>query len=355
MLFSLRLPLPSRDQQTEYGNIIRGIIRENQSLARAQRLIEDARRKQRDFVVTGATLQDRLRQFEDYLLEEKWISPGSLFVADISEANLNVTVRPVRRASKWSGVPLISADTADSDEWGQWCTNVERPWRLFNSLLDTEDLPHAILAQIVANTEFNTIQPDLRLSALPTFDLWRQVYRAVWDLHGTLNPADWSQLSEVWRPILGGVMQSSPGAAEEKPESSLINIIRQISRPVLALKAVYEGKVARVFLIVGQDQTDDPLHTAALLEGYASILSENLNRATHFAVEAAQKESLRRLIMAASPPKWSAWNCLECARRYQGFFEAQPRNRETIGADSRVRKQDGGTPRPIHRAPHAPR
>ena len=81
----------------------------------------------------------------------------------------------------------------------------------------------------------------------------------------------------------------------EKPESTLIAVIRQISRPVLALKAVYEGKVARVFLIVGQDQTDDPLHTAALLEGYASILSENLNRATHFAVEAAQKESLRRL------------------------------------------------------------
>ena len=304
LLFSLRLPFPEREQQLEYGNTVRGLIRENQSLSRAQKLIEAARRNQRDFVVTGATLQDRLRQFENYLLEENWISPGSLFSVDTGDAKL--TVKPIRRVSKLAGVPPISTETAESDEWSEWCSTSERPWRLFNSLLRTEDLPHGILAQIVANTEFDTASFDLRLGALPAFNLWRQLYRAVWDLQGTLNPSDWSQLLEIWRPFFGELPKSDSekkalhlnGAhreKSEKPESTLISVIRKISRPVLALKAVYEGKVSRVFLIVGQDQTDDPLHTAALLEGYASILSENLNRATHFAVEAAQKESLRRL------------------------------------------------------------
>lgn len=306
LLFSLWLPLPRREQQIEYGNTVRGVIRENQSLARAQKLIKAARRNQRDFVVTGATLQDRLRQFENYLIEEKWFSAGSLFSVDTGDGNPKFNVRPIGRAPKLSGITPISPETAESDEWSEWCSTTERPWRLFNSLLHTEDLPHGILAQIVANTEFNTASFDLRLVALPVFNVWRQVYRAVWDLQGTLNPSDWSQLLEIWRPFFGGPPKSNSEKKAayddhsyfekgDRPESSLIAAIRQISRPILALKAVYEGKVARVFLIVGQDQADDPLHAAALLEGYASILSESLNRATHFAVEAAQKESMRRL------------------------------------------------------------
>lgn len=111
---------------------------------------------------------------------------------------------------------------------------------------------------------------------------------------------------EMWLPILGGQVPSAseqtlaedtppPGTRRETPESSLIAVIRDISRPMLGLKAVHEGEVVRVFLIVGPDQVDDLLHAAALLEGYASILSENLNRATHFTAEAAQKESIHRL------------------------------------------------------------
>src|SRR2546427_68320 len=85
----------------------------------------------------------------------------------------------------------------------EWCTSPERPWQLFNSLLDKEDLPPEIVAQIVANTESDSALPDLHLSALPTFDRWRQVYRSVWDLQGVLSPSDWSQMLEIWLPVLG--------------------------------------------------------------------------------------------------------------------------------------------------------
>ena len=88
LLFSLWLPIPPPEKQIESGNTLRGIIRENQSLSRAQEMIEAARRSQRDFVVTGATLQDRLAQFEDYLLGEEWIWPGSLFSLDRIEGEV---------------------------------------------------------------------------------------------------------------------------------------------------------------------------------------------------------------------------------------------------------------------------
>jgi signal transduction histidine kinase len=191
-------------------------------------------------------------------------------------------------------------------EWIEWCDGTESAWRVFNSFLHKDDLPAGILARLVASTQLNEARHELKLSALPNFNLWRQVYRSIWDLQGGLNPSDWSQMLEIWQPIFKGQVASStihtlaadidkPNATVETPESSIIAVIRDISRPVLGLKAVHEGKVVRIFLIIGPDQADDPLHAAALLEGYASILSENLNRATHFTAEAAQKESIRRL------------------------------------------------------------
>ena len=307
-IFRLWIPMLALNEQAQYGNTIRGMIRENHSLTRAQAIIETSRRSQRDFLVTGATLQDRLRQFEDYLLGEQWIAPGSVFSIDRIEGTLRFTVRPIQRMSTTGRSPMpVSVETTTSDkEWIEWCDGTENPWRVFNSFLHKDDLPAGILARIIASTNLNEAPPDLNLSALPKFNVWRQVYRSVWDLQGGLNPSDWSQMLEIWLPILGGQEPSlseqilaedteKPGATRETPESSLIAVIRDISRPILGLKAVHEGEVVRIFLIIGPDQADDPLHAAALLEGYASILSENLNRATHFTAEAAQKESIRRL------------------------------------------------------------
>ena len=303
LVLRLCLPLPGLNEQVDYSNTLRGIIRENQSLSRAQKNIEAARRSQREFVVTGASLQDRLRQFEDYLNSEKWITPGSVFRLDQVEGTPRFTVRPIgqARTHTQSASPL-PPDVTASQEWLDWCSNPGDPWRVFNSFLDKEDLPPNILAQIVAKSESQSAPRNAHLAALPTFDVWREVYRSVWDLQGALTPSDWSQMLKIWRPVLSGrptvtptTQASDDGEPRDIPESTLISFVREVSRPILALKAVYEEQVARIFLIVGPDQTDDPLHAVALLKGYASILSENLNRATHFTAEAAQKESIRRL------------------------------------------------------------
>lgn len=307
-IFRLRIPLLPLDEQAQYGNTVRGLVRENLSLTRAQAIIETSRRSQREFLVTGATLQDRLRQFEDYLLGEQWISSHSVFSVDRIEGTLRFTVRPIQRTSTpgRSSVPVSVEATSSDNEWIEWCEGTENAWRVFNSFLRNDDLPAGILARLVASTRPSDAFYDLNLSALPKFKAWRQVYRSVWDLQGGLNPSDWSQVLETWKPIFRGQVPSQPAAAStaeketprvtpETPESSIIAVIRDISRPVLGLKAVHEGEVVRIFLIIGPDQTDDPLHAAALLEGYAPILSENLNRATHFTAEAARKESIRRL------------------------------------------------------------
>jgi hypothetical protein len=266
------------------------------------------------------------------LLGEQWISPGSVFSVDRIEGTLRFTVRQIQRTSTpgRSEMPVSIEATNSDKEWIEWCDGTESAWRVFNSFLHKDDLPAAILTRLVAGTQLNDALHDLKLSALPKFNVWRQVYRSVWDLQGGLNPSDWSQLLEIWQPIFGGQVASSPErtlareidtsrATLKTPESFIIAAVRDISRPVLGLKAVHEGEVVRIFLIIGPDQADDPLHAAALLEGYASILSENLNRATHFTAEAAQKESMRRLSWLRhhlNGPIGIASNALDDIRRY---------------------------------------
>jgi hypothetical protein len=100
LVLRLCLPLPELKEQENYANTLRGIIRENQSLSRAQKNIEAAKRSQREFVVTGISVQDRLRQFEDYLNSEKWITPGSVFRLDQVEGTPRFTVRPIGQTRK---------------------------------------------------------------------------------------------------------------------------------------------------------------------------------------------------------------------------------------------------------------
>src|SRR5207245_2759727 len=141
VLLSLRIKLPTPNEQTEHGGTIRGLIRERQSLARAQAIIDAAQRSQREFVVTGATVQDRLRQFEDYLLGEQWISSGSAFSVDKIEGTSKFAVRPLRRVGKITqSIASVSTETS-SEEWVDWCSSPDHPWRVFNSFVDENDLP----------------------------------------------------------------------------------------------------------------------------------------------------------------------------------------------------------------------
>lgn len=310
-LFALWLPLPSSEEQARGANILRGIIRENQSLVRAKVIIESAKRTQRAFIVTGVTIQDRLRQFEEYLLGEDWIGPESLFSLELVEGKQRFAIQRIQRGRQRSSTGSVITkrpmEVAVDHEWLEWSSSPDSLWKVFNSLLGEDDLPRAILAAIVGYSGFDSGHESATPQSIPSFDTWRQLFRSIWDLHGTLSPADWSQISGTW--VAHAQEHSSPGAdqaphnsTDERPrghsdgsESRQIEFIRRASRPILALKAIHEGRVVRIFLILGPDQTDDPAKALALLDGYSSILAENLNRATHFAAEAAKKESLRRL------------------------------------------------------------
>lgn len=277
LVLRLCLPVPGLSQQLDDANTLRRIIREEQSLSRAQKNIEAARRIQREFVVTGASLQDRLQQFEDYLTSEEWITPGSLFRLDRVEGTLKFTVRPIRQPrTSARHAPSPTSEVNATQKWSEWCSDPQEPWRVFNSFLDKEDLPASVLAQITANSQSQATALNAQFVGLPNFDGWREFYRSVWDLQGALTPSDWSQMLKIWRVVFRELPTDSIAALtaentsirndlRDTPESTLIAFVREVSRPILALKAIHEEQVARIFLIVGPDQTDDPVH-AALVE-----------------------------------------------------------------------------------------
>jgi signal transduction histidine kinase len=310
-LFGLWLPLPDSEEQARRANTVRGIIRENQSLIRAQAIIESAKRTQRVFIVTGVTIQDRLRQFEEYLLGEDWITPGSLFSIERVEGQQKFVIQRIQRGRQGSSIGSVITrrpmEIEADREWLEWSSNSDGIWKIFNSLLGKDDLPRRIMGAMVGYLSSDLTQGAGIPKSLPAFDIWRQLFRSIWDLQGTLSPSDWGQIPGIWLtqdrgdawssvdqrpPRTDARLQSRHSEAEE---SQLIEFIRHVSRPILALKAIHEGEVVRVFLILGPDQTDDPTKALALLEGYSSILAGNLNLATHFVAEAAQRESLRRL------------------------------------------------------------
>jgi signal transduction histidine kinase len=269
-----------------------------QSITNRLRIAELANRSLRDamasaekqassleLLITGATVAERLEQFEEYLLSEPWLEPAHIFILEPAGRGASLVIRgrsryPILSIAADAAV-LIEPEGTD-DEWLSWLSQESREWRVFNSVVSEAAVPHALL-QYIARVVGVSVP-------LPPFAVWRQLHRSFWDAQNGIQPADWDSVAQVLMPQK---MAGLSPAVHVEPK--VINDVRLQYRPLLALRALSDDRLVRVYLVQGPDQTEDPLRTLTFIERVGRTLADSLNRSLHFRADVARRESLRRI------------------------------------------------------------
>jgi signal transduction histidine kinase len=290
-------------------------VEEQRRFASAIRFNQTAQLEQQQLVLTGATFEERRRQFEEYLLIQPWADRQAVFFVEAStqdrRADLFI-VRPIgsssgRRKSRQE-VGLRPQNQPDAAKhWRDWYWNADDHWKIFNSLTGAEELPAFLLFRMLEWLSPPSPAPVVQSGLLPSFDVWRQIVEARRDPEVTLGPAAWDEIRKDWleaaksklgKTALGHTDRLSDYGVESTAyddTGKIVSWLRAVYRPALALKLIRDDQVAGSYIVFGADQADEPQKVRALLEGYGTALSGALYGSPEVINEVARLESLRRL------------------------------------------------------------
>jgi signal transduction histidine kinase len=246
----------------------------------------------REFLLTGATIDERLAQFEQYVLAEPWFEGQHGFVLSGDGLADSLVLRALRNdgprpSDSRTSIIRNESVAPHSSRWNEWLDDLSSDYHIFNSLLGGDDLPDGLWKDLVRHLGVR--------SPLPPFRIWRQLYQEVWNVREGIGPADWDYLTRVLDRVThvnDPHASADPGASFATP--SAIQQLRTAYSPFLALKAGLEDGTVRTYILKGPDQADAPLAAHIFSERAARNLANALGRSVRFSAEAARRESLRR-------------------------------------------------------------
>lgn len=309
-LISLWVRVPPAEEQRRLGER----VRQRLAIDHAKIAIEAAQSDQPQFVITGATFEERLRQFDDYLLEQAWVDRDAAFFVEASTRDAKsdlFVIRPLAKERSGSDVSgrgdyqlRPQDDRGTAKAWRDWYWSSEEQWRIFNALVGVDDLPAYLQARMVNRFAGSPPGRGIDISLLPGFGIWRDIIeskRAVADEEG-LGPATWQQIISEWLNVANlqrqeGIRSNLKSEREFEPDETtgLSEWLRNVYRPALILKVFRDEQIIGAYVVFGQDQADEPQRVRAQLEGYGTSLRNTLRLTPEAVAEAARRESLRRL------------------------------------------------------------
>jgi signal transduction histidine kinase len=308
-LLRLWVRVPPEEEQRRLGER----VRQRLAIEHAKSAIEAAQREQPPLVITGATFEERLRQFEEYLLSQPWVDTEAAFFVEASTKDPRsdlFVVRPLAAVGDQGqqlrhGTQLRPQDDRERAKvWREWYWNTEEQWRIYNALVGVDDLPPFLLARMANIFAGPPPAGGVGVSILPGFGVWRDIvesHRAAAGEEG-LGPETWKQLIWEWLAVAslqGGQTseEDSKGSTVGEPEetAAFSEWLRTLHRPALVLKVLRDGQVIGAYVVFGRDQADNPQGVRTQLEGYGTSLRDTLGLTPEAVADAARRESLRRL------------------------------------------------------------
>lgn len=352
-LLQLKVRMPSSIEQREHADQkVKDELRLFYACEYASEHASSARSQVKPFLLTGATFEERLTQFEDYLLEQPFVESDRAFFVEASSTDrasdlfIVRTLRGSRTVHKDTHfLNLTPQDNVQVDVgWRNWYWNEapDQRFKVFNSFSSTNVLPSHLLARMVPSVGENAGMRQLEGSVLPSFDFFRGIVEPMREEDGLRLDDATQQLSKAWLQLhskawsRGRLHSLAPAyhpdrAADLSALSDddqfgdfLLSCFRSIFRPAMGLKVLRDGKIAGVYVMFGPDQMEEPNRVRIMLETYGERLSELLDQPSDFIADAARRESLRRLsgiMHFLSGPIMDAMTALE---DLEEFMELQP-------------------------------
>ena len=264
------------------------------SSAQKYGMVEAERSRLRPFVLTGATFEDRMRQFESHLLERRITEKHEVFFVEASTRDRTsdlFVVRPIGETSEKILEPTNTwlkpqEDIDDINAWRQWYWNDSPEGRIeiFNTLQSDGALPTYLLLRTIADPR--SLRPPFSGSrVLPAFHNVQAAIQQHLHIEGLDLEEVTADISDLW--LRHNNVQDDP--------DELVAWLRTIYRPVAAIKAFRGDNVAGAYLVFGQDQLVHPERARVELEAVACSASDILRKPSEIIDDAARSESIRRL------------------------------------------------------------
>ena len=224
----------------------RGSFRDAEQ-ARRSLFSADLRSNLQPLILTGATFEERIRQFENYLLEHKIVSVGDAFFVEASSRGKdsgNFVVRPVGRFGQGDFGPASNwlqpqEDLEELRAWNNWYWDTDPKTRvaIFNTLLREDALPGTLLAKTLANP-WSPRSPFSGPRVLPSFYNYRAALRQIIFRDEIDLKNFYDEVSSLW------MRHNQKDDLTEK----IVNWFRKIYRPVAASKScATERSPAHIF------------------------------------------------------------------------------------------------------------
>ena len=329
VLLELKMPVRSAKEMSELSQrIIQANVR-NAAFRRTRQSIQAKRADIRPLLLTGATFEERIKQFEHYLDEQQAISaPRSVFFVEAAtndqQSDLFV-VRPIGiRVNNDEEVfysqlePQEDSEVAKNWRAWYWSTDLGDRFSVFNSLIESPVLPAFLLARTTADPLSDRL-PFTGRRRLPGFVDVRSVIEAN-RISGTLDiEGATDDLAITW--------ERSNSLSEST--QALTDWLRRVYRPLAAVKVLRDSRVAGVYLIFGEDQLNNPVSVRETLEALGATLSELLQQPSEIIDEGARRESIRRLSWMMHQINGPLMRIRGVLKDLTEFIQARP----DIGAD----------------------
>ncbi len=311
-LFEVRIRRFFPEEEGSASELIR------RTLAKRSELLRLSREKRNRFdqqspslpvglpVLTAATFEERIEQFERLLIDEDLLADGNGFFCQAAREDHGsdlFVIREIgttqRSLSSGPGSDLkCDDDEAVNRYWREWYWAEEggSGYSVFNSLTGGPDLPSHLLTRTIADPSRLRVPVAGRV-VIPAFSDYRSAIDASrdsdlnLDLDAALGTesddrgASVGELARLWERL-------NPGTP---PTNAVLMWLRSMFRPVLGIRLLRQSRAAGVYLIYGTDQLEHPGSAAAHLEILGERLVTILRQPSRIAEAAARSESLRRL------------------------------------------------------------
>ncbi|MBT2989939.1 MAG: HAMP domain-containing histidine kinase [Candidatus Thiodiazotropha sp. (ex Ctena orbiculata)] len=263
------------------------------ALLKAERKITEHKEDFPRLVLTAATFEERLRQFERLVLDHGLVGEGGGYFVEAATQDKTsdlFLIRPLDQSSTGTGTyPREQVKPQDSPEanriWRQWYwdNGVDSAVEIFNSLGEPKELPAYLVARTTARFEQDSC-PVSGKFLLPDYSTFFEAVEANRDDELDKNAAAIA-FARAWDRLNGDV-----------PEADvLLEWSRKVYRPAVSIKVLRGKTVAGVYLFFGSDQLFEPDNAYIRLEALGRRLADLLGQPGEVIDEAARRESLRRL------------------------------------------------------------
>ena len=320
-LLKIKIRILSQKEIERFNQVIVNNVRNKTAIGRAYQMVIEGQKAVKPFILTGATFQEKIDQFEENLLKQSAIDSNRIFYIEASTSNPNEDLFVVRQVGvrnkkdnfrvflKPQNDPVIDA------EWRKWYWEAtsQNSFRIFNSIPINHFLPSYLLRRMISITPDEKATLLLKDSLLPTYRWFRNIIES----HQYNNEINWNDvrddITQKWTQLhietknlqclqnvfsyYELILDADTTELSEKTEfpDLLINWFRFVFTPAFGLKVVRESETAGVYLLFGVGENHNPFEGHALLEGVGQRLCQILEQPSEVIYDAARRESLRRL------------------------------------------------------------